>query len=63
MNDVRFARNNYLNLLILKRIFGIRRFRNFSHELAIAEKFEYLTATSADWTHEDLQRILKQEKK
>ena len=33
---------------------GLENFEAFLHEPAIAEKFEYLTSTSADWTHEDL---------
>jgi len=34
---------------------GLEDFEAFLHEPAIAEKFEFLTATSADWTHTDLQ--------
>ena len=39
----------------LNESLGLEDFEAFLHEPAIAEKFEYLTATSADWTHEDLQ--------
>lgn len=38
----------------LNESLGLEDFEAFLHEPAIAEKFEYLTATSADWTHEDL---------
>ena len=39
----------------LNETLGLEDFEAFLHEPAIAEKFEFLTATSADWTHEDLQ--------
>ena len=39
----------------LNESLGLEDFEAFLHEPAIAEKFEFLTATSADWTHEDLQ--------
>lgn len=38
----------------LNETLGLEDFKAFLHEPAIAEKFEFLTATSADWTHEDL---------
>jgi len=38
----------------LNESLGLEDFEAFLHEPAIAEKFEFLTATSADWTHEDL---------
>ena len=38
----------------LNETLGLEDFEAFLHEPAIAEKFEYLTATTADWTHEDL---------
>ena len=40
----------------LNESLGLEDFEAFLHEPAIAEKFEFLTATSADWTHEDLQK-------
>lgn len=39
----------------LNESLGLDDFEAFLHEPAIAEKFEYLTAVSSDWTHEDLQ--------
>tara|TARA_R110000765_G_scaffold191907_2_gene297307 strand:+ start:48 stop:1040 length:993 start_codon:yes stop_codon:yes gene_type:complete len=39
----------------LNESLGLEDFEAFLHEPAIAEKFEFLTATSADWTHIDLQ--------
>ena len=39
----------------LNESLGLEDFEAFLHEPAIAEKFEFLTATSADWTHTDLQ--------
>ena len=39
----------------LNESLGLEDFEAFLHEPAIAEKFEFLTATSADWTHMDLQ--------
>jgi ribonucleoside-diphosphate reductase beta chain len=38
----------------LNETLGLEDFEAFLHEPAIAEKFEFLTSTSADWTHEDL---------
>jgi ribonucleoside-diphosphate reductase beta chain len=38
----------------LNETLGLEDFRAFLHEPAIAEKFEHLTSTEADWTHEDL---------
>ena len=38
----------------LNESLGLEDFEAFLHEPAIAEKFEFLTATSTDWTHEDL---------
>ncbi len=38
----------------LNETLGLENFEAFLHEPAIAEKFEFLTSTSADWTHEDL---------
>jgi len=39
----------------LNESLGLEDFEAFLHEPAIAERFEFLTATSADWTHTDLQ--------
>jgi len=39
----------------LNETLGLEDFEAFLHEPAIAEKFEFLTAVSADWTSEDLQ--------
>ena len=39
----------------LNESLGLEDFEAFLHEPAIAEKFEYLTAVSSDWTYEDLQ--------
>ena len=39
----------------LNETLGLEDFEAFLHEPAIAEKFEFLTSTSADWTHADLQ--------
>jgi ribonucleoside-diphosphate reductase beta chain len=38
----------------LNETLGLDNFEAFLHEPATAEKFEFLTATSADWTPEDL---------
>ena len=38
----------------LNETLGLEDFEAFLHEPAIAEKFEYLTAVSADWSPEDL---------
>jgi len=38
----------------LNETLGLDNFSAFLHEPAVAEKFELLTATSADWTPEDL---------
>jgi len=38
----------------LNETLGLDDFSAFLHEPAVAEKFELLTQTSADWTHEDL---------
>jgi ribonucleoside-diphosphate reductase beta chain len=38
----------------LNETLGLEDFAAFLHEPAIAEKFEHLTSTEADWTHEDL---------
>ena len=38
----------------LNESLGLEDFEAFLHEPAIAEKFEYLTAVSSDWTPEDL---------
>jgi ribonucleoside-diphosphate reductase beta chain len=40
----------------LNETLGLENFEAFLHEPAVAEKFELLTTTSADWTHEDLQK-------
>ena len=40
----------------LNETLGLDDFSAFLHEPAVAEKFELLTQTSADWTHEDLQK-------
>ena len=39
----------------LNETLGLEDFAAFLHEPATAEKFEHLTETQADWTHEDLQ--------
>ena len=39
----------------LNETLGLEDFEAFLHEPAIAEKFEYLTATTTEWTHGDLQ--------
>ena len=39
----------------LNETLGLEDFEAFLHEPATAEKFELLTSTTADWTHEDLQ--------
>lgn len=39
----------------LNETLGLINFAAFLHEPATAEKFEHLTETQADWTHEDLQ--------
>ena len=38
----------------LNETLGLEDFTAFLHEPATAEKFEHLTSTEADWTHEDL---------
>jgi ribonucleoside-diphosphate reductase beta chain len=38
----------------LNETLGLEDFEAFLHEPAIAEKFEYLTATTSDWTYKDL---------
>ena len=38
----------------LNETLGLEDFEAFLHEPATAEKFEFLTSTTADWTHEDL---------
>ena len=38
----------------LNETLGLEDFSAFLHEPATAEKFELLTSTTADWTHEDL---------
>ena len=38
----------------LNESLGLEDFEAFLHEPAIADKFEFLTKTSADWTHKDL---------
>jgi len=38
----------------LNESLGLEDFEAFLHEPAIAEKFEYLTATTSEWTHKDL---------
>ena len=38
----------------LNETLGLDDFSAFLHEPVVAEKFELLTQTSADWTHEDL---------
>ena len=40
----------------LNETLGLEDFSAFLHEPAISEKFELLTSTEADWTHEDLQK-------
>ena len=39
----------------LNESLGLDNFEAFLHEPAIAEKFEFLTATTSDWTHKDLE--------
>ena len=39
----------------LNETLGLEDFAAFLHEPATAEKFEFLTSTTADYTHEDLQ--------
>ena len=39
----------------LNETLGLEDFEAFLHEPANAEKFELLTSTTSDWTHEDLQ--------
>ena len=39
----------------LNESLGLEDFEAFLHEPAIAEKFDFLTSTTAEWTHEDLQ--------
>ena len=38
----------------LNESLGLEDLEAFLHEPAIADKFEFLTKTSADWTHKDL---------
>ena len=38
----------------LNETLGLEDFEAFLHEPAIAEKFEYLTATTSEWTYKDL---------
>lgn len=38
----------------LNETLGLEDFEAFLHEPSIAKKFEFLTSTTADWTHEDL---------
>ena len=38
----------------LNETLGLENFEAFLHEPTIAKKFEFLTSTTADWTHEDL---------
>ena len=40
----------------LNETLGLENIEAFLHEPAVAEKFELLTETSADWTHGDLQK-------
>ena len=40
----------------LNESLGLEDFEAFLHEPAIAEKFEFLTSTTAEWTHKDLQK-------
>ena len=56
--DVWFTRDHSrnFNYSYLNETLGLDDFSEmFLHEPAWAEKFELLTQTSADWTHEDLQ--------
>ena len=46
----------------LNETLGLEDFEAFLHEPAIAEKFEFLTSTTADWTHEDLATNLEARK-
>ena len=46
----------------LNETLGLEDFAAFLHEPAIAEKFEFLTATSADYTYEDLAKNPKARK-
>lgn len=46
----------------LNETLGLEDFSAFLHEPAIAEKFEHLTSTEADWTHEDLEENAKARK-
>ena len=39
----------------LNESLGLEDFEAFLHEPAIAEKFDFLTSTTAEWTHTDLQ--------
>ena len=39
----------------LNETLGLEDFSAFLHEPAIAEKFDHLTSTEADWSHEDLE--------
>jgi ribonucleoside-diphosphate reductase beta chain len=39
----------------LNETLGLENFEAFLHEPAIAEKFEFLTKTTSDWTHNELQ--------
>ena len=43
----------------LNETLGLEDFEAFLHEPAIAEKFELLTSTTAEWKHEDLQTNAK----
>jgi ribonucleoside-diphosphate reductase beta chain len=43
----------------LNETLGLEDFAAFMHEPTIAEKFEYLLMTEADYTHEDLQKSSK----
>ena len=40
----------------LNESLGLEDFEAFLHEPAIAQKFEFLTSTTAEWTHTDLQK-------
>ena len=43
----------------LNETLGLEDFKGFMHEPTIANKFEFLLSTEADWTHEDLRTSSK----
>lgn len=46
----------------LNETLGLEDFEAFLHNPEIAEKFEFLTSTTSDWTHEDLARNIEARK-